>query len=381
MTDISPYSRAWAEIDAGALRHNVALLHRRYTGGGRTRLMAVVKADAYGHGVGLVAPLAAQAGVTDFGVATVAEGAALRALLPQAAIYLIALTLPPDAGAIVTHRLTPLLSTREMGCALADAARAQGVTAQAHLEVDTGIGRAGAAVNDALPLLAAAWTRCRACKSPASPPTSPAPTRTWQDAQAQHAGFARLLRALGRRADALLVHADNSPAALSLPAETRHGLIRPGLLLYGIEPAPEMFAGADLPLRPVLSLRARVLLCRPLPGGATISYGKTYVVPPGGGVYATLGLGYGDGLPRRLSGGGYVLLHGRRAPICGRVCMDQVVVDVTDILQVRGGDAATIIGTDGGETITAGAVAAAVGTTPHEITTCLTARVPRSACR
>ena len=197
------------------------------------------------------------------------------------------------------------------------------------------------------------------------------------DAQAQYALFADLMTTLGLRADSLLIHADNSPAALRLPAATRHSLIRPGLLLYGIEPAPGMFAVADLPLRPVLALRARVLLCRPLPGGASISYGKTYIVPPSGGVYATVALGYGDGLSRRLSPGGSVLIHGRRAPICGRVCMDQFVVDVTQTPQVRAGDIATVIGTDGDRTITAGDLAAAIDTTPHEITTALTARVPR----
>ena len=376
MTEIRSQTRAWAEIDASALRHNVALLRQRYANAGRTRLMAVVKADAYGHGLGLIAPLAAQAGLTDFGVATVAEGETLRALLPDATLFLIALTLPSDAERIVEHRLTPFISTFEMGCALADAARARGVTASAHLEVDTGIGRAGAALGDAPPLLASldalphlqivglATHFARADEAEA-------------DARAQYAQFAALLAGLGRRADSLLVHADNSPAALSLPAVTRHGLIRPGLLLYGIEPAPGMLAASDLPLRPVLSLRARVLLCRPLPGGATVSYGKTYVVPAAGGVYATVGLGYGDGFPRRLSPGGGVLLHGRRAPICGRVCMDQFVVNVSDIPNVQAGDVATVIGTDGGETITVGALAAAIGTTPHEITTCLTARVPR----
>ncbi|MBV9851280.1 MAG: alanine racemase [Armatimonadetes bacterium] len=375
MPDVSPQSRAWAEIDAGALRHNIALLHRRYASGG-TRLMAVVKADAYGHGMALIAPLAARAGVTDFGVATVAEGVALRALLPDAAIFLITLTLPSDAEIIVAHRLTSLLSTQEMGCALANAARARGVTAQAHLEADTGIGRAGALLGD-VPRLLAALDALPGLRVTGLATHFARADEDLDDAQAQYGEFAALLAGLGTQADSLLIHADNSPAALRLPAVTRHALIRPGLLLYGIEPAPGMFAAADLPLRPVLSLKARVLLCRPLPGGATISYGRTYAVPPGGGVYATLALGYGDGFPRRLSGGGHVLLHGRRAPLCGRVCMDQLVVDVTDIPSVRSGDTATAIGADGDAQITAAELAAAIATTPHEITTCLTARLPR----
>ncbi len=378
-------SRAWAEISGQALLHNVALLR---AGFGPARLMAVVKADAYGHGMGLVAPLCAVAGVTEFGVATVEEGVALRALLPDAAIYVIASTLPADAGALVAQRLVPFVSTLKMGRALAEAARAQGTVGEMHLEADTGIGRAGAALED-VPRLMRALDDLPGLRVTglvthfASADEDPA------DAQAQHALFASLLAELGPRAETLLVHAANSPAALTLPT-ARHQLLRPGLLLYGIEPTPGMFRDADLPLRPVLSLKARVLLCRSLPGGATVSYGRTYTVPPGGGVYATLGIGYGDGYPRRLSNLGHVLLRGRgaphsgrgglgpqRAPIRGRVCMDQLVVDVTSIPEVHTGDVATLIGSDGAEQITVGDLASEIATTPHEITTCLTARVPR----
>ncbi len=365
-------TRSWAEISGPALLHNIKLLRRRF---GPARLMAVVKADAYGHGMGLVAPLCAEAGVTDFGVATVEEGVTLRGLLPHAAIYVIALTLPEDAEALVAHRLVPFVSSLAIGRALATAARAQGVVAEAHLEVDTGIGRAGTSVAEARGMLAEldglAGLRVTGLVTHfASADEDP------DDAQAQHGLFASLLAELGPRADTLLVHAANSPATLTMPA-ARHQLLRPGLLLYGIEPMPGMFRDFDLPLWPVLALKARVLLCRGLPGGATVSYGRTYTVPPDGGVYATLGIGYGDGYPRRLSNVGHVLLHGRRAPIRGRVCMDQVVVDVTDIPQAREGDVATLIGADDAEEITAGGLAALVGTTPHEVTTCLTGRILR----
>lgn len=372
-------SRAWAEISRDALAHNLALLQERYGHGGRTRLLAVVKADAYGHGIDLIAPLCAEAGIMDFGVATVDEGIRLRALLPpQAALYLLAATLPADAPEIVAHRLVPLVSDRNMGRALSEAAAHQNTHADAHLDVDTGIGRAGASADtapallaelDALPSLHITGLATHFACADEDP----------ADAAAQNAQFERLRARLGARAQTLVSHAANSPAALALPAAScGYDLIRPGLLLYGIEPAPGMLAAAGLPLRPVLTLRARVLLCRRLPEGATISYGRTFTVPRGGGVYATIGLGYGDGWPRRLGEGvGDVLLHGQRAPICGRVCMDQFVVDVSRIPGVAAGDAAILIGTDGTETITAAGLAAAIGTTPHEITTCLTARVPR----
>lgn len=370
--------RAWIEINAGALAHNVALLRSRLARGSALppRLLVVVKADAYGHGMDLVAPVCAQADVSDFGVATVDEGIRLRALLPDASLYVIAPTLPADAPDLVAYRLTPLIGDRAVGQALSDAARAQGRTAEAHLEVDTGIGRAGAQTADASALLRAldALPNLRlaglathfACAD-----------EDQGDAERQYALFAAFVTSLGDRARTRLVHADNSPATLALPPRTHHGMVRTGLLLYGIEPAPGLFAASDAPLRPVLSLKARVLLCRALPGGATVSYGRTYTVPPGGGVYATLGIGYGDGYPRRLSPGGHVLLHGQRAPLRGRVCMDQTVVDVSHLPSVQVGDIATLIGTDGDEALTAGGLAAQIVTTPHEITTCLTARLPR----
>ncbi len=366
--------RVWAEIDADALGHNIALLKRRF---GPARIMAVVKADAYGHGAPLIAPLCAKLGLTDFGVATPAEGAALRPLLPpDTAIYLLGPALPSEAPAIVFHRLTLLLSSLEMGQALSNAAHSQSTVASAHLDLDTGIGRAGVQVSDAHALLAALdalpnLTITGLATHFADADDHPA------DAQEQHTLFLDFLRTLGPRAEMLLLHASNSPAALNLPPSARHALLRPGLLLYGIEPVPGAFADRDLPLKPVLSLKTHVTLCRFLPGGATISYGRTYTVPSGGGTYATLGVGYGDGYPRGLSSLGLVLIHGHFAPICGRVCMDQTVVDVTNIPGVRAGDIATLIGTDGGETLTAGALAALLATTPHEVTTRLTARVPR----
>ncbi len=369
--EIAP--RVWAEVDAAALAFNIGLLQSRF---GPARVMAVVKADAYGHGASLVAPLCAGR-LTDFGVATPAEGAMLRPLLPpDAAIYLLGPALPSEAPIIVFHRLTLLLSSLEMGQALSGAAEAQNLTVSAHLDLDTGIGRAGVQPADAHALLARLdslpnLTITGLATHFADADDNPA------DAYSQHELFLRFLQTLGPRVQSLLLHVSNSPAALNLPPSARHSLLRPGLLLYGIEPAPELFAERDLPLKPVLSLRTRVTLCRFLPAGATISYGRTYVVPPGGGTYATLGVGYGDGYPRGLSNLGSALIHGQRAPICGRVCMDQTVVDVSRIPGVRSGDIATLIGSDGGETLTAGDLAALIKTTPHEITTRLTARVPR----
>jgi len=374
MTFAEPPPRLWAEVDSGALAHNVALLRRRFN---PARVMAVVKANAYGHEMALIAPACAGLGLRDFGIATPAEGVLLRALVPpDAAIYLLGPALPEEAPAIVHYCLTPLLSSPATARALSKAASELGRVADVHLDVDTGIGRAGVQVPDA-PAFLAMLDRLPGLRVTGLSTHFASADEDLVDVHEQWALFADFLTSLGDRARSLLVHASNSPASLVLPPAAMHGMIRPGLLLYGIEPTPNQFAFSLMPLRPVLSLKTRVTLCRPLPGGATISYGRTYTVPPGGGIYATLGIGYGDGYPRRFSNSGHVLLHGRRAPICGRVCMDQTVVDVTHIPGVQLGDIATLIGTDGGETLTAGDLAAALQTTPHEITTGLTARVPR----
>ena len=374
MTPPSPPLRLWAEIDAEALTHNIALLRQRYGAG---RLMAVVKANAYGHEASLIAPLCADLGLRDFGIATPAEGVALRALLPsEAAIYLLGPTFPEEAPTIAFHRLTPLLSSLAAAVALSDASVRLSVITDVHLDVDTGIGRAGVPLADALSVLET-LDRLPGLRVTGLATHFVNADDDPDDARVQHGLFSQFLQTLGPRVHSLLVHASNSPATLHLPATARHGMIRPGLLLYGIEPTPHLFQEQSALFQPVLSLKTRVTLCRSLPSGATISYGRTYTVPPGGGTYATLGIGYGDGYPRRFSNSGFALLQGRRAPICGRVCMDQIVVDVSHIPGVRAGDSATLIGTDGAETLSAGDLAAQLQTTPHEITTALTSRVPR----
>ena len=173
----------------------------------------------------------------------------------------------------------------------------------------------------------------------------------------------------------LAVHAANSPGALRVPLAS-HRLIRPGLLLYGIAPSVAL-AKNDFPYDPVLSLKARALLVRRLPAGTEISYSRTYRLPREATI-ATIGIGYGDGYPRRLSNRGFVLLDdGTPCPIRGRVCMDQLCIELPEGANLEPGDAVTLIGQAGSNSIPVTEIAEEIDTTPHEITTCLTARVPR----
>jgi len=368
--------RAWAEVDLAALTHNLRTLRNLYVD---SEVMAIVKADAYGHGVDLVAPGAYVAGVRHFGVATTEEAAYLRRLLRvDARVYLLSPVIPSDAPAIVSERIIASVSSVEMAEALSQSAVAAGATADVHVDVDTGMGRSGFRLDEAADALARidAMPGLRLdgiCTHFASADEDP------DDARGQHKLFLDFLSTLGERASTLTVHASNSPASLAVGKPGYHTLVRPGLLMYGIEPAAGMSEGLDL--QPVLSIRASVTLCRELPAGSTISYGKTYTVPDGGGRYATVAAGYGDGIQRPLGNTGYVLIHGKRAPIRGRVCMDQFVADVDGIDDVQAGDVATIVGRDGDEEITVLSMADLLGTTPHLISTCLMPRLPRLAVK
>ncbi|BDI28050.1 alanine racemase [Capsulimonas corticalis] len=374
---LSPQSRTWAQIDADALAHNLANLQALYTQPYGARVMVIVKANAYGHGLEIIVRQAHALGARDFGVATTLEGVAARQIAgADARIYLLSPVTPHEADAIVAYDLTTVVSSREMGAALSKAAEAQAKTAEVHLDIDTGMGRSGFTTDEASDALAALRSLPNVRLTGIATHFASADEDP-EDARAQLALFQSALAGLGERARGLTIHASNSPAAMLLGAAGAYQLVRPGLLLYGVEPAPGVWAQSSYEWRPVLSLKSRVILVHRLRAGDTVSYGKTYTVPDGGGVYATVGVGYGDGYSRRHTAGGCVLIHGRRAPIRGRVCMDQMVVDVSNIPDVQAGDIATIVGADGPEILAAGAMADAIGATPHEITTCLTSRVAR----
>ncbi len=389
-------ARTWAEVDLDRIRTNAAALRRWLapTGNGND-LLAVVKADAYGHGAARVALASTAAGVSHFGVASLAEALPLRQAGISGDIYLLSPFLPEEAEAIVRADLIPMLSSWEQFEALRDASRAAPLPARCFLKVDTGMGRSGANAEAARDL----WRRLAELDSlrvtglathlsSADEFGEEAESATRAQAEAFYACATALFEEHAARADdgrgnsGVWLSLENSPGALQrdlrrepLPGVRGH-LVRAGLLLYGIEP----FRGAlaDLPeIRPVLTWRARVTLLRDLPEGATVGYGRTRRLARPTRV-ATLAAGYADGLSRRLSNCGFVLLRGTRCPILGRVSMDQCQIDVTDVPGgVSLGDAAVLIGEDGENMQTALDLAACVDTTPHEPTCALTRRVPR----
>lgn len=356
-------TRAWIEFSREALRHNAALLRGRLPAG--CELMPALKADAYGHGAAAVARELMGMGVRAFCVATAQEGAALRESGVRGVILVLGYTGEQDIPLLTRHDLTQTVVDLDCARRLAD----RGEPVRVHIAVDTGMHRLGVRCEELeqlCALLRSAPLRVEGvfthlCAADGVSSRERAYTR------AQAAVFreaVRRLRAAG--CAATKTHLLNSAGLLHYP-ELGGDYARVGIALYGTLSTREELSRCGLELRPALSLRARVSSVRLLRRGECAGYGMDFVAPRDT-VLAALAIGYADGLPRALSGGaGGVLLHGCRAPIVGRICMDQTLVDVTDVGGVRAGDTATLIGEDGGQSIHVCDVAAQAGTIANEI--------------
>ncbi len=357
------------DIRADALRDNLARI-RAYVGAG-PHLLPMVKADAYGLGVaGAVAALEP----TDpwgYGVSTVAEGVHLRELGVRRPVLVLSPVPPGSEVAAVEAGLALSISSVASLRRLVAAVASTGRRAAFHLEVDTGMGRAGCLAGDVdrwLPeALAAhgAGARWEGCFTHLHSADMDAHT-----VDEQWRLFQEVVARVGRPGEPFLLHALNSAGALRCPAYAGD-LVRPGIFLYGGA------AGRDLPLpSPVVAVRARVTHVRSAAAGDTVGYGATYR-SKGPERWAAAAIGYGDGLPRCLGNRGSALVHGRRVPIIGRISMDVSVVDITGVSGVHPGDVVTFIGSDGGERITVDEVAELAGTISYEILTGFTPRVSR----
>ncbi|MFQ5690942.1 MAG: alanine racemase [Gemmatimonadota bacterium] len=369
--------RAWLEIDLAALRRN-AEIAAAHIGG--ARLLPMVKADGYGLGALRVARALRGLDVWGLGVATAEEGAELRRAGVDGRIVVFSPCAPLDAAAMLEHGLEPVVSSAEALSEYARAAGAADATLPVHLEIDTGMGRSGLVHGSPdvwMPRLAAelAAGHVRLASTFThfhSSERDPTATRI------QWERYQRALGALGAaEIDPGARHAANGGAMLRYP-QWHADVVRPGLFLYGggrgavsVE-SPGASGEAD----PVVRVRARVLDVREVPAGTTVSYGATYTTDRPSRL-ATLGIGYGDGLPHALSGGGEAIVAGRRVPVRGAVCMDVTVVDVTAVDGVRPGFAATLLGRDGDEEIRLDELAARCGTIEYEILTGLGRRLPR----
>lgn len=362
---------AWAEIDLGAVRHNVERVRSRLSPG--TRYMAVVKANAYGHGDVECARAALDAGAAWLGVALVDEGVRLRAAGIDAPILLLHEPPPHRAAEVLRHRLTPCVFTEAGLAGLADAAERAGEVVRAHLKVDTGMNRLGvpvAALEEFLTALAkesrveieGVFSHFAYADDPGNP---------FIDEQVHR--FAEVCERLARAGlEPPLRHLANSAAALTRP-ETHLDLARVGIATYGLSPGPKL--DGIVSLEPAMSLKARVAMVKRAPAGSGVSYGLRYRLPAEA-TLATIPLGYADGWPRGLANRASVLIHGRRYPAVGTVCMDSFVADLGDD-DCEVGDEVVLVGAQGGERVAVEEIAGALGTINYEVVAQVSARVPR----
>ncbi|MGI6636081.1 MAG: alanine racemase [Christensenellales bacterium] len=351
-------------VHVGAYRHNIAMLKAVCA---PAALMAVVKANAYGHGLVPMARAAIEAGAQWLGVAMAEEGVLLRRAQCDAPILVLGLVNAKGAQACVQHGLT--MTVADVTCIeqAQHAAEQAGTAAYVHLKLDTGMGRIGTRTPAQVAECMSALQRSPKVQltgvyTHLADADNPDPIYT--DAQLARFAFLR-----GMLPNGLITHTAASAAALAR-SDTRFDMVRIGIASYGYAPVP-----TELPLQPCLSWTAEVVFVKDLAPGDSVSYGCTFTAGRPMRV-ATLAVGYGDGYPRALSGRGRVLLHGRSCSILGRVCMDQMMVDVSHVPQTKPGDSATLLGRDGEEAIDANELARLLDTIPYEVLMLPKQRVP-----
>ncbi len=359
--------RCWAEIDLASLRRNVEAVQAHLGAG--VQIMAVVKANAYGHGAGpVVRALAGR--VEMFGVANVFEAAEVREHVADAPVFVLGPALPEERAEIVARRFVPAISSVEEARAYAALAGAEPLAV--HLKIDTGMGRVGIWESEAVAttreILALPGLRVTGLASHL--PVADEDDNFTREQLAHFHTLVAQLRALGLAQP--VVHVENSAGLIGFPAQAGD-MVRAGLMLYGSAPRPEF----QPRLRAVLTWKTRITLLRTAPPGHGISYGRTFQTTRPTRI-ATLAVGYADGYQRHLSGrGAQVLIRGQRCPVLGRVTMDQIVADVTALPKVEAGDEAVLLGRQGAEEIPATELAAKAGTIAWEIFTGVGRRVER----
>ena len=367
------YRPTWIEVDLSAIGHNVQELRSQIKP--ETQLLVPLKANAYGHGALAVGKYLETKGVDFFGVASIDEAVALRQGGIRTPLLILNTILEEEVEAIFDHQLTQTVCTEELAIRLNQRASLSGKKIPVHVKVDTGMGRIGVWHEEALELvrfvkqlpyleLQGLFTHLAYADG-----TEPEATRDQIDS------FRSLVRRLER--ESLLpplLHVANSAGVLTHSA-SHFNLVRPGLAVYGILPFTEKNR-TSVPLRPALSLKSRICFLKKVAKDRQISYGGTYTTHKET-LIATLPIGYADGYNRLLSNKGEVLVRGQRAPVAGRVCMDQVMIDVGHIPGVQVGDEVVLIGRQGKEEITANDLASNCNTIPYEVFCWFSSRVPR----
>lgn len=361
----------WVRVNLGNIRHNIQEIKSVIQK--KTKLCAVIKADAYGHGALAVAREAEQAGADYFAVAILSEAMELRRAGFLKPVLILGFTPPEQSAQLVEYDIEQAVFTYEAAAALSAAAVLQGKTARIHLAVDTGMSRIGVMPEQAGDLAE------RIISLPnikLQGVFSHFATADCQDKRFTHLQLERFKEAIRlieeRGIQIPLKHIANSAAALEMP-ETHFDMVRAGIILYGLWPSDEVKRNIDL--KPAMQLQAKVVYVKKLPAGTGIGYGQSYTTPRDS-MIATLSIGYADGWSRLLTGKVQADFNGHLAPVVGKICMDQCMADVTG-LDVKTGDTAVLFGSD---LISVDDVAEQMGTIHYEIICMVSKRVPRVYC-
>lgn len=366
-------SRCWVEIDLSALERNLKLIRSALPA--HIRYIAVVKADAYGHGMAQTVTRLMHCGADLFGVANFLEGAAIREIGSGWPILLLSSTLPEEDKQIIEYNLIPTVSTEEEVKRFSKLGNRNKRKIAVHLKIDTGLGRLGVWYEQALDLykliqenpnmnLEGIYTHFSSADSDP------------QFTNKQRKLFLQTLRGLpGFDPKRLLIHADNSAGLESFKNDDLFNAVRVGLLQFGVLPHFESLL-SKLKVEAVLSFHSRVSIVKDLPSGTGISYGRTHILSRDSRI-AVITAGYGDGIPTAISNKGSVLIHGQRCPILGNVTMDQTIVDITNLENIKSGDSVTFIGTQGNQNIDVKTFSNWALSIPWEVFCSITKRVPR----
>jgi alanine racemase len=360
-----------AEINLSAIATNIRRIVERVR---PAAVMAVVKADGYGHGAIPVARCALQAGATHLGVALLEEAIELRAAKIDAPILVFGGLFENQIDDFIARDVQATVYDFSLAEKLSRRAEALRRRAQVHVKVDTGMGRVGLSMDEASEVFA------RISRLPGLDVVGMYTHLTTSDerdksyAQIQLLRFREVITSIDKnKSRQLLVHAANSGAVLDLP-ESYFNLVRPGVMIYGYYPSQE--TSESIPLEPAMTLRSEIIFVKRVPAGASISYGRKFTTTKPTTI-ATLPIGYADGISRRLSNNLEVLVRGRRCPLVGRVCMDQIMIDLGDMADVKVGEEVVLLGKQGGEEISIYEWCERLETIPYEVTCGISKRVRR----
>lgn len=369
------YSRVYAKIDLDAVAFNVEQMKKNLKP--ETQIMAVIKADGYGHGSVPIAQMLEKVEyIWGFGVATLDEALVLKNEGIHKPILVLGCVFPDQYLEMLRHNIRMNVYTKEMAEAISQLAAKEGLTAYMHIKLDTGMTRLGfSTTQESIESIECISKLNNVCLEGIFTHMAKADEINKDFTYEQLDKFTWMVESLEKRnVNFQYKHCANSAAIIDVP-DTDFGLVRAGISVYGLYPSDEV--GKDLvKLKPAMALKSHVAFVNTIDTGTSISYGGTFVSEKPM-IIATIPVGYGDGYPRALSNVGYVLIRGKKAPILGRVCMDQFMVDVTHIEGTCFGDSVTLIGDDGNETISVEDLSELSGRFNYEFVCDLGKRIPR----